>query len=180
MSTLTVALSDDVLATLGAEARRHYRSLEEEARAVLEESLVRRRFRPPGGNEKGRLDTWHPVRRAAPRTPPGPLGKGEEGCAAVEELPVPESYQRDVRRAIDVLRRFGCREIHLFGSLITGEIHEESDIDLAVRGCPKRKFFHILAKLRRALEHSVDLVDLDCDDPFVHHLENNGKLLRIG
>ena len=78
-----------------------------------------------------------------------------------------------------VERTSGCDEIHLFGSLCEGTIHPESDIDLAVRGFPKRKFFQTTAKLRRALEHPVDLVDLDCDNPFVHHLETSGRLVRL-
>lgn len=94
-------------------------------------------------------------------------------------LEIPETYRRDLDRAVEILQDSGCSEIFLFGSLAHGRFHEGSDVDLAVRGCPKRRFFRIVGKLRRALDHPVDLVDLDCDDLFVRYLEDQGGLVPI-
>jgi predicted nucleotidyltransferase len=55
------------------------------------------------------------------------------------------------------LRKEGCKEIYLFGSLVHGDFPDKSDIDLAVKGLEKRHYFKILGKLMMALEHSVDL-----------------------
>jgi predicted nucleotidyltransferase len=69
--------------------------------------------------------------------------------------------------------------VFLFGSLAAGEVKDKSDIDLAVRGCPKGEFFHILGKLLLELDYPVDLVNLDSQDAFAHYLEREGALLQI-
>jgi predicted nucleotidyltransferase len=53
---------------------------------------------------------------------------------------VPEVLQEDINRAVEILKEGGCTEIYLFGSGATGKVRNESDIDLAVRGCPQRHF----------------------------------------
>lgn len=96
-----------------------------------------------------------------------------------EKVRLPEPYQREIRRAARILKEAGCSEVFLFGSLAAGEIKDRSDIDLAVRGCPKGEFFHILGKLLLELDYPVDLVNLDSQDAFAHYLEREGALLQI-
>ena len=93
---------------------------------------------------------------------------------------IPEKYRRDVDRAVTILREAGCAQVFVFGSLATTEVRDESDIDLAVRGCPRGRFFHLLGRLLLELEHPIDLVDLDKQDAFARHLEQAGALLQIG
>ena len=97
-----------------------------------------------------------------------------------ERVRLPEPFQRNVRRAADMLKKAGCTGVFLFGSLATGEIRDKSDIDLAVRGCPKGQFFHLLGRLLLELDYPVDLVDLDRQDAFARHLERERELLQIG
>ena len=59
-------------------------------------------------------------------------------------------------------------------------IYPPSDIDLAIRGCPKGAFFHLLGRLLLELDYPVDLVSLDRQNDFAHYLEKEGGLLRIG
>ncbi|AZR74513.1 hypothetical protein BBF96_14635 [Anoxybacter fermentans] len=92
---------------------------------------------------------------------------------------IPPRYRRDIKRAIKILKEEGCTEIFLFGSLVEGDIREDSDIDLAIRGCPPDKYFHILGKLLLELDHSVDLVNLDREDAFAKHLEREGSLVYV-
>ena len=93
---------------------------------------------------------------------------------------LPDDYNSDINRAIEILKSGGCSDIFLFGSLTTGENKNKSDIDLAIRGCPKGKFFHLLGKILFELRYSVDLVNLDKQDAFSHYLEKEGELLKIG
>ncbi len=93
---------------------------------------------------------------------------------------IPEPYQKDVHRAVEILTEAGCTHIFLFGSLADGTIRDGSDIDLAVRGCPKECFFYLLGKLLLELKHSVDLVSLDRQDAFARYLEKEGGLLQVG
>ena len=92
----------------------------------------------------------------------------------------PDDYKRDIDRAIEILKNGGCSDIFLFGSLSTGEQRKMSDIDLAVRGCPNGKFFHLLGKLLFELKYSVDLVNLDNQDAFSSYLQKEGELIQIG
>jgi predicted nucleotidyltransferase len=95
-------------------------------------------------------------------------------------LQLPEIYQKDVSRAVEILKEAGCSNVFLFGSLVTGNIRSGTDIDLAVRGCPKGKFFRLLGRLMLELDHPVDLVNLDRQDAFSRYLEKEGGLLQIG
>lgn len=97
-----------------------------------------------------------------------------------EKVQLPESYQKNVRRAVGILKGAGCTTIFLFGSLASGNVRDESDIDLAIRGCPKGKFFHLLGRLLLELDYPVDLVNLDRQDAFARYLEEEGGLFQIG
>lgn len=98
----------------------------------------------------------------------------------VEDVVFSESFKRDLDRAVTTLREAGCSEIFLFGSGAAGVLHEGSDIDLAVRGCPPGDFFRLLGKLILELDHPVDLVSLDRGDAFSQYLVRQGVLRRIG
>ena len=97
-----------------------------------------------------------------------------------EKIAVPEVFQADINRAVKILKEGGCTEIYLFGSGVTGKVRNGSDIDLAVRGCPQRHFFHLLGQLLWELDRSVDLVDLDAAEAFAQYLQKEGVLLRVG
>ncbi len=96
------------------------------------------------------------------------------------KIQVPEVYEKDISRAVAILKAAGCSQVFLFGSLASGKVREGSDIDLAVRGCPQGSFFHLLGRLLLELDHSVDLVSLDRPDPFARYLETQGGLLQVG
>jgi predicted nucleotidyltransferase len=96
------------------------------------------------------------------------------------QLELPEAFEEDIRQAIKILKESGCTDIFLFGSLGERRERDGSDIDIAIRGCPKGKFFSLLGKLLLALDHSVDLVNLDSPDPFARYLEKEGRLLQVG
>jgi predicted nucleotidyltransferase len=94
-------------------------------------------------------------------------------------LHLPEPYRTNVEKAVRILREAGCREVYLFGSLAQGEIHSESDIDLAVRGCPRGEYFSILGRLFFELEYPVDLIDLELQPDFAAFLESQGELKQL-
>jgi predicted nucleotidyltransferase len=97
-----------------------------------------------------------------------------------KKINLPDDYKKDIFRAVEILKSGGCTDIFLFGSLSTGEHRNRSDIDIAIRGCPKEKFFHLLGMLLLELKYPVDLVDLDTQDAFAHYLEKEGELIQIG
>ena len=91
-----------------------------------------------------------------------------------------EAFQKDIRQAAQILKEAGCTGIYLFGSAAKGQVGHTSDIDLAIQGCPKGSFFHLLGKLLLELDHSVDLVNLDGQDAFAQYLLEEGELFEIG
>lgn len=99
--------------------------------------------------------------------------------AVVQTMSIAEAFKVDIDRAVHILKEEGCTEIYLFGSVATGENHARSDIDLAVRGCPQGRFFHVLGRLTWELEHSVELVDLDSANPFAQFLQEKQRLFQI-
>ncbi|MDA3956274.1 MAG: hypothetical protein PF479_06055, partial [Oceanispirochaeta sp.] len=54
-----------------------------------------------------------------------------------------------------------------------------SDIDLAVNGLDKNKFFHVYGELLKILTHPFDLIGLDYNDDFSRELLKNGVLKRV-
>jgi predicted nucleotidyltransferase len=98
----------------------------------------------------------------------------------VEGIVVPEVFREDIHKAIRILKEGGCSEIFLFGSVSTGKVRNGSDIDIAIRGCPQGHFFQLLGRLLWELDHPVDLVNLDTQDPFAQYLQKEGELLQIG
>jgi predicted nucleotidyltransferase len=102
-----------------------------------------------------------------------------ESIKIKEILQLSDSYQRDLYHAVEILKAAGCTHVFLFGSLATRQDRGDSDIDLAIRGCPKGKFFHLLGQLLLELDHPVDLINLDGQDPFARYLEQEGELLRV-
>lgn len=97
-----------------------------------------------------------------------------------EKFKPPTAFKEDIRRAVEILKEAGCTDVFLFGSLGAGKVRDGSDIDIAIRGCPPGKFFSLLGKLLLALDHSVDLVNLDSQDAFARYLEKEGRTLKVG
>jgi predicted nucleotidyltransferase len=53
---------------------------------------------------------------------------------------------------------FGCTRVELFGSLATGDVHADSDVDLFVEGLPAARQFEAMAFASSRLGVQVDLV----------------------
>ncbi|MDA0836831.1 MAG: nucleotidyltransferase domain-containing protein [Planctomycetota bacterium] len=91
----------------------------------------------------------------------------------------PEILQSSLDQAVEILKEEGCAEVYLFGSIAEGKASAASDIDLAVRGCPKGAFFHIYGRLMMEMDRPVDLVDLDKSKDFAQNLQQQNELLKI-
>jgi len=96
------------------------------------------------------------------------------------ELNVPIKYKKDIETAANLLKKEGCEAIFLFGSLVTGKIHEDSDIDIGVKGLPKGKFLDLYSKLYFDFENKIDLVDFDTNSDFYSMLDSIEEVIQIG
>lgn len=92
---------------------------------------------------------------------------------------LPLEFLTDIEKAIEILKDAGCKEIYIFGSLASGTYNENSDIDLAVKGCSPEMYFSLLGQLLITLSRPVDLINLDRDDTFSRYIEKEGELYRV-
>jgi predicted nucleotidyltransferase len=96
------------------------------------------------------------------------------------KLNIPVKYQKDIEMATNLLKNEGCQSIFLFGSLVTGKIRDESDIDIGIKGLPKGKFFEVYSRLYFDIENKIDLVDFDANSDFYSMLNSVGEVIQIG
>ena len=93
---------------------------------------------------------------------------------------IPPILEKDLQQAVRILKDAGCSAVYLFGSRATGNFHDQSDIDLAIQGCPEGRFFRLVGQLYMELDTRIDLVDLDNqEDPFARRLLASGELVPI-
>jgi predicted nucleotidyltransferase len=93
---------------------------------------------------------------------------------------IPLKYREDIKKATNLLKKEGCKSIYLFGSLVTGKNHDESDIDIGIKGLPKGKFFETCAKVYFAVGNDIDIVDFDSNVDFYTLLNRQGEVFEIG
>ena len=94
-------------------------------------------------------------------------------------MAIDAAIKNDIETAARILREEGATEVYVFGSAAHGKMRPDSDIDFAIRGLPPEKYFPTMGKMREAVSHLFDLVDLDDDNLFTHFLEDEGELLRV-
>jgi predicted nucleotidyltransferase len=93
---------------------------------------------------------------------------------------LPSKYRKDITVATDFLKTEGCQAVYLFGSMVTGKIHANSDIDIGVKGLPAKKFFRAFSVLDRALDNKIDIVDFDENVQMFTLLNSLGEVVQIG
>ena len=96
------------------------------------------------------------------------------------ELNIPEKYQKDIESAKNLLKNEGCEAVFLFGSLVSGKINDDSDIDIGIKGLPKGKFLEVYSRIYFDMENSIDLVDFDVNSDFYSMLNKIGEVVQIG
>ena len=96
------------------------------------------------------------------------------------ELNIPQKYREDIENAKVLLKNEGCRDIYLFGSLVTGKIREDSDIDMGIKGIPEGKFLNLYSRLYFDFNTKIDLVDFDTNEDFYLMLNSLGEVIQIG
>lgn len=92
---------------------------------------------------------------------------------------IPSKYRTDVQTATKILKQEGCKDIYLFGSLVTGDINEYSDIDIGIKGLPAEKFFDVYSKIYLTLANRIDLVDFDSNQDFYNLLSRLDEVRKI-
>ena len=96
------------------------------------------------------------------------------------ELNIPIKYKKNIETATNLLKKEGCEAIFLFGSLVSGKIREDSDIDIGVKGLPKEKFLNLYSQLHFDFENKIDLVDFDTNSDFYSMLDSIEEVIQIG
>jgi predicted nucleotidyltransferase len=76
-----------------------------------------------------------------------------------------EKMKKRVEKAATLLKSAGCKEVFLFGSVAEGNDNENSDIDIAIKGCPPGRVFfffgqNILLGVCRGLIWTMKMLSL--------------------
>ena len=96
------------------------------------------------------------------------------------ELNIPLKYREDIDIAVRILKNEGCHSVYLFGSVATGKFHQNSDIDIGIKGLPQENFFRVFGQLGYCVSNDIDLVDFDENDKFFNLLDSLGEVIKIG
>ena len=92
---------------------------------------------------------------------------------------IPENYREDIEKATYLLKNAGSKNVYLFGSMVTGKIRENSDIDIGIKGLPPEEFFKVYSKLYMNFETEIDLVDFDDNSEMFSLLERLGEIVEV-
>ena len=85
----------------------------------------------------------------------------------------------DLEIVTEYLRSIGCSEIYLFGSVAEGDERETSDLDIAVRGIPAKRFFAVYGEVLNRCSRPVDLVDLDLQETLGRQILAGANVKRV-
>ena len=91
----------------------------------------------------------------------------------------PKEIAEDIDSIRSILLDAGVTEIYLFGSYAEGEYRMESDIDIAVIGLEKSKFFKIYGKILSSVSRNVDIISLDYETVFCKEIRKQANLIRV-
>jgi len=95
------------------------------------------------------------------------------------EATLPDEVKRDLSIAAEILKKEGCKEVYIFGSIARGTSTSSSDLDVATVGLVKERFFSAYGKLLSSLKRRIDLVALDYDTEFGQLIRKSGALTRV-
>ena len=93
---------------------------------------------------------------------------------------IPIKYRQDIENVTKLLKNEGCKAVYLFGSLVTGKINDNSDINIGIKGFPKGNFFDIYSKVYFNFDNKIDIVNFDSDEDFFSMLNKIGEIVQIG
>ncbi len=77
-----------------------------------------------------------------------------------------------------IAKKYKVKKIILFGSLVKEKFREHSDIDLAIEGLEKGKYFKVLSEIENFTNILVDIKPFeDCSDLLKEQIQREGEIL---
>ena len=92
---------------------------------------------------------------------------------------LPQAILDDIELAKSIILNAGAKEIYIFGSIAAGNYTEDSDLDIAIIGLEKKKFFQVYGELMSRLRRAVDIVGLDYHTDFATQIKKDSNLIRV-
>ena len=92
---------------------------------------------------------------------------------------LPKDILKDIDSIKSILLDAGVTEIYLFGSFAVGEYRMESDLDIAVIGLAKSKFFKVYGKILSSVARNVDIISLDYENDFSNEIKKQTNMIRV-
>jgi uncharacterized protein len=88
----------------------------------------------------------------------------QQGLVALEQRRL-DGFEIAKTAAQILKTEFSASRVVIFGSLLSQQFHETSDLDLAVWGLPERLYFKAVARLLSLSDFEVDLVEVQYASP---------------
>ena len=82
-----------------------------------------------------------------------------------------------IEKGIPVLRKYGAHKVVLFGSVVSGNCTERSDMDVLALSIPNDLYWQCQHDLQEAVECFVDLYTQADDAAFVERLLSRGEVI---
>ena len=101
-----------------------------------------------------------------------------------KEMQYRQSCENELKRTlqilkdlVDVWKQYNIKKVYLYGSIKTGRLHDESDIDIAVEGnISYLDLLHLFHEIDRHFTREVDLRNLE-ELPFKDSVQKNGVVI---
>jgi len=92
---------------------------------------------------------------------------------------IPERFHNTIIKSYELLKKKGCSNIYLFGSLVKMNTNEYSDVDIGVKGLPKEYYYRMIYELYYIDGINVDLIDFDFETELFKFLKEIGTVKEI-
>ena len=84
---------------------------------------------------------------------------------------------KNLKNLVDVWQKYKIKRVYLYGSVTSGRIHDQSDIDIAVEGdLDYRGLLHLFAEVDKHMDREIDVRNLE-ELPFKETVRKNGVLV---
>jgi uncharacterized protein len=84
--------------------------------------------------------------------------------------------QDQIDRSVEIARKYGATRVLLFGSAAE-DPETARDLDIAVGGVDGWEFFRMAAELEEAVRIPLDVIPLEPENAFVHHISQRGRVI---
>lgn len=83
----------------------------------------------------------------------------------------------NLKNLVGIWKKYKLKKVYLYGSVTSGRIHDQSDVDIAVEGdLDYRELLHLFAEVDKHMDREIDVRILD-ELPFKETIRKKGVVV---